>query len=298
MKPLVHIGYPKTATTWFRTRFYPMVRDAFFVDRKTINPIIVKTDLANFNKSIIIEKLQIPKSNQLILCSETLMGHISDGSTNWKYSKENAIKLKELFPDSNIVIFIRNQQELITSAYIQYIKNGGNYSINKYLYSNENLFRFDHLEFDKKLAHYIQIFGRENIHIYVYEDFIKDRKAFLEKYIAKFQLEINFKNLNLVQVNSRIKSNFIPLKRFANCFIKKNSIKFKHRLFYIPLVNRMVDFYIKQTSNTFLAGEIATSEKILGAKNIAYIKNYYAQSNLNLIKIIDVEQLKQYKYLS
>lgn len=297
MEPILHIGYPKTATTWFRTQFYPLVNDAFFIDRKSINQIIVKTDLANFDKNLILDKLQIQHSKQLILCSETLIGHISDGSTNWKYSNENAFKLKELFPDSNIVIFIRNQQELITSAYIQYVKNGGNYSINRYLYSTENLFRFDHLKYDEKIEHYFQIFGKENIHIFLYEDFSNNTNLFLKKYIELFNLDIDLQKLNLNQVNSRIKRNFIPLKRLANCFIKKNSIKYKHRFFYIPLIKRTIDFYVQKTKNTFLAGKETTSESILGAKNIEFIKNYYTQSNQNLCKMIDVEKLKTYNYL-
>ena len=35
-RPIVHIGYHKTATTWFQKHFYPCVRNARFVARERV----------------------------------------------------------------------------------------------------------------------------------------------------------------------------------------------------------------------------------------------------------------------
>jgi hypothetical protein len=35
MQPIIHIGYSKTATTWFQKQFYPNIKNAFYPSRKT-----------------------------------------------------------------------------------------------------------------------------------------------------------------------------------------------------------------------------------------------------------------------
>lgn len=297
MKPIIHIGYSKTATTWFRNKFYPHVQNANLIKRNSINENIVRTELINFEKQDVLNKLNIPNdSKQLILCSETLIGHISIAINNEKYATENAIKLKELFGNPNIVIFIRNHQEIITSAYIQYIKNGGNFSINKFLYSDEDLFTFKHLEFDKKIEHYIDVMGKDNVHVFLYEDFLNNKHQFLNEFVQRFSLDVDFEKIDLNELNSRINNLF--LKRIANCFTKPNkNMKFKVRFFHIPFLSGFVDLYIRKTKNTFLSGKEASSENVLGEKNISFIKNYYSSTNQNLCKFIDKEKLILYKYL-
>jgi hypothetical protein len=85
--------------------------------------------------------------------------------------------------------------------------------------------------------------------------------------------------------------------RFANCFSKKNHKKYKLNIIYIPFLTRFIKYYIKISNNTFLDGGIASSDKVLGLKNIEYIHNYYCSTNQNLSKYISLEKLKLYKYL-
>lgn len=296
MKPIIHIGYPKTATTWFQNVFFPNIIGINYIDKRTVNKTIVNSNISDFEEENILKKLKIETQYQIILSSETIIGTINEGWKKGANLFENSIKLKKLFPEATIIIFLRNQVELIASAYIQYIKNGGNYSIDKYL-NSESLFSFEHLEFETAINQYINLFRDDNIHIYFYEDFTSNKLLFLEQFKQRYNLDINLETLNMNEVNSRIKSNFILLKRISNCFSTKNKTKYKYHILYVPYLSKTIDFLVEKLSSSFLAGKKISSEKILGKQNIEKIKDYYKKTNENLCNIVDSEKLKKYNYL-
>src|SRR5579862_36785 len=46
---IVHIGFPKTASTWFQRSFYPHVRSPAYVDRARVNAAFLKGNALDFD---------------------------------------------------------------------------------------------------------------------------------------------------------------------------------------------------------------------------------------------------------
>ena len=125
MKNIFHIGYHKTASTWFQNYFYPKVNNYLYVKRDNIRD--------HFYKGI---PQDFPKDCDLIFCDEELSGNIHNGGLSGFLSKDVANKITD-FENPKVVILIRNQYDIIVSSYLQYIKKGGNYSLDAYLYHQD-----------------------------------------------------------------------------------------------------------------------------------------------------------------
>ena len=68
MKNLFHIGYHKTATTWFQKKFYPFLENYIQVERSKIRDFFYENKFQDFK----------PDKN-LIFCDEELSGNIHNG---------------------------------------------------------------------------------------------------------------------------------------------------------------------------------------------------------------------------
>jgi hypothetical protein len=86
-----------------------------------------------------------------------------------------------VLPDARIVVFVRNQPDVIRASYSQYVAGGGTYGLAKYLHTYESVygalrapfkapaFEWEHFEYDRLIALYDAMFGRENVFVYPYE---------------------------------------------------------------------------------------------------------------------------------
>lgn len=298
---LIHIGYPKTATKWFQNNLFPNVKNYTYihhnrVKRTIIEPNILKLEVLDPSSDIITHK-------DIIISEENLIGSIQDGGMQRLQTKEMALRLKHLFPNASIVIFIRNQKSLIASAYLQYIKMGGNYSVNRYLYhsefnftSNRKLFSFDLFKFDETIELYKELFGFDNVFVYLYEEFASGPKAFTEKFASQHGLDVDTSNLNFQAVNQRYRTGMIPLSKFLNSFTRQ-PILFKYYLIDIPKWHFISRELKKHLSELKILGKIPSDSKVLGEDNIKYIHDYFVKSNINLIGLFKRETLEEYGYL-
>ena len=130
---IIHIGYPKTATTWFQNEYFPGVKYYKLVPRQFIKKHIIQPTPFNFSPTKVCQLIEEEFGNQVILSEELLLGSIRSGGFNFVHTVNMANRLKDVFPHATIVLFIRSQTEIISSDYGQYIKDGGKDSIKQYL---------------------------------------------------------------------------------------------------------------------------------------------------------------------
>ena len=302
MGTIINIGFSKTASSWFQTYFYPNIQNIGFINKHIIREQIIEPNSFDFNPDKIKEYFKVNYSNRLLLSHENLVGPVNSGGLNGFATKELGIRIKSIFPDANIIIFIRNQADIIASANLQEIMEGSTYNIDSFLYhkgknlyNNMMMFSFAFLEYDKTIKFYYDLFGQNKVHIFLYEDFLNDKLNFLTNFCSIFNLEINFNNLNKEKYNNRLQKYLFPLVRGSNFFTNKNTV-FKHYLFNIPYlfpVSRKIFFY----ANKFkVFGNFPTSVQILGEKNYNYINDYYRVSNNVLHDKFGINSIKNYNY--
>jgi hypothetical protein len=295
---IIHIGYPKTATTWFQNNFYPFVTNFNFCDREVLKreliflPFHIKTpDISNLIK---------PGNN--LWCDEMLIGSIQNGSLHGLLMEKTAFRLKEVLPDGEIVLFIRNQFELINSSYFQYLRTGGTLSLKKFLFPKRkinsinqlNNFDFSFFQFDRIIDFYKSVFGSKKVHVFLYEEFLLNQREFIENYARKFNMEYDRSKLDFSFRKSKFPVWLVPFIRFLNVFTNQ-SILNKYYIIHIPgvygFVKRLITFFsLKKnvkSKNSFLMMDKETQRNII---------DFYKESNGRLIEIFGEEKLKKYNY--
>tara|TARA_B100001287_G_scaffold91007_1_gene76274 strand:+ start:329 stop:1189 length:861 start_codon:yes stop_codon:yes gene_type:complete len=230
MKNLFHIGYHKTATTWFQKKFYPLLKNYNQVDRSKIRDFFYENKYQDFSS----------KKNQ-IFCDEELSGNIHNGAYLGLLSENIATKISK-FENPKVIIFIRNQYDIIVSSYLQYIKEGGNYSFSRYIEHKEfersnrsSLFSFKHFDYKNLIHKYQSLIGKENVYIYLFEDFITDQELFISSFIKDHNLEIDLNKVDFKKNNNSYSYVSLFFARIINSFSRKN-VLYKYYIIHLPFV--------------------------------------------------------------
>lgn len=153
--PIFHIGYHKTGTTWFQVNYYPRIYDLQLISREETQKILLKPRPFDFSLDKVKNQINSNTQKRLVFCDEELSGNIHNGGLNGLLTKEIGYRIKESFPNAIVVLFIRNQIDMIASVYNQYVKKGGTLSIEKYLFPDQSdyhrfpLFSFEHFKYHK-----------------------------------------------------------------------------------------------------------------------------------------------------
>lgn len=295
---IFHIGYHKTGTTWFQKNFYPHVENIHFVNNALLQKYFLIDHPNLFDAQECHQAFESSKIS--VFCDEELSGNIHSGGLHGCMTKEVSYRIKEAFPNAKIVIFIRNQVSMVASIYAQYIKKGGTYGIDKYLYHDDNfdhrfpLFEFEHLNYYELIKHYIELFGRKNVKVFLYEDFLEDNYSFIKSFTEDLSLTYDISKLKKDKTNASYKRITLHIARILNIFTKYD-VGYKYRLIHIPGFYKL-SLKILDKINTILTFDRKyTTQELLGVKNIEYIEKYYKFSNTKLMEEFDIN-ISTHKY--
>lgn len=294
MKPIVHIGYHKTGTNWFQRHLYPHAASHRYIQRPVVRKAFLDLNAFEF-KAATARQLIDNEAKELapILCEEELSGNIHTGGLAGNLSKDMAHRLHSAFADATVVIFIRNQVNMIASTYKQYIKEGGTHGVNRYLAPRRYLsnsgfrqakapyFTFDHFEYLPLIRHYRNVFGEENVKVYPFEAFTRDNQGFAKRYAAELELDIDWGRVQYQQANPPYQRVPLLLARVLNHFTLRD-VADKHYLLNIPGFYRIRGKLMRGLNKLPIAGGQVSSEKLLGKRWIGYIIDRFAESNQQL----------------
>lgn len=293
---IIHIGYPKTATTWFVRHFYPKVTnaDVSFSDN-------IFYDLKEGNEKFEIrQNEQFQEKQNHIIVAHKLSGFENFKWDNGRYRKFFPIQLKKQFPEATIIVFIRNQIDFLASAYSSYLSHGGTYSFQDLFRQGKlgdgSMFSFEYLDYIKLIKHYENLFGKNKVHVFLYEEFLENNKIFLENFKTQFDLSIDLNKITYKKSNQKLRKGFALYYRFANMFTSKGVQPKKTIInlpWLFPSINKEV--YDKINRNKIWGAKM-DNFKILGADLIKYMEEYYKESNNLLLQRSGCESIKKYKY--
>lgn len=185
--PLVHIGFPKALSSWLQKHLFKPeqgflnILDSLHTQISVIDPTPFRFDenlcIGFMEKSL---AQHVDHHGLVPVCSaEALIGNPYCGGYN---AKQNADRLKQLFPDARILLIVREQQQLIRSLYKTMVVWGMPHSIKRLLDPKDTSmapqFNLDFLRFDLATAYYQQLFGPDNLLVLPYEAFTADPQKF------------------------------------------------------------------------------------------------------------------------
>jgi len=290
---LVHIGYHKSATTWFQKVYYPKVENGVYVERKLVKRAFLEDSALHWRAESAQELLGVDDGRRLILCEEELSGYLHNGGLFGCLSKDMVHRLNAVFPEADIVAFIRRQPDMIAACYAQYIRGGGTFSVDRYLwpqrylshgaesrYSKIPRFSFDHFEYLPLLRYYVERFGRNRVHVFPYEALQRDPDGCLEDLEARFDLQIDRHSLHSARHNVSYRLWLMPVARLLNLFTRRTVLD-KHYLIHVPYWYTVRRWLLEKLNRIPLGGA-PTPARVLGPGNMEYIRERYADTNRRL----------------
>lgn len=265
----LHIGLHKTGTTFLQLSVFPYIEGV--------------TSFSHFNH---ITDLAKKNNHKLLISNEGFCGNPWKGNYYNEFEQQ-VINLKQLFPESAVIIGFREQLPIITSLYKQFIQRGGTREVD-YLYNKENTGVLKHQDFlyVKKIEFLKQHF--DQLFFYTQENLKKDPQTFIRQFCNFLGVPQNkvLTHLKTSEVNVGVKSiNQVNILRTANLW--------SHRLSKIhPILSPNHKFYqnlhvtprdLIQFKGMFNTGEIFEFDNKLQE----FIKNYYREDWESTLKIIN-----------
>lgn len=287
---VVHVGYHKTASTWFQHRFYPHVRSHRYVsDRDLVKEVLVGPHAFAFDARIARARLGLEAGGPVIVCEENLSGSFETGGHQGALSKELAVRVHEILPRARIVIFVRHQVDIIASAYAQYVKRGGTHPPRHFVFPGQYrrgpwrdpgkkpLFAFEHFSYVGLIGHYRKLFGADRVHVFAYEDFRADPREFLAAYARTLGLAVDLDEVNFRSANTAFRHRTLRLAR-ALYHLTYRGVADKRCL--VPTRHyRTLRTLLDRFDASRWAGRKLSSREILGPEIVAFIEQFYAHGN-------------------
>jgi len=324
MKLIIHIGYPKTATTTLQHKiFYELYK------QNKIN-FLGKT-LLGFNKAqSILEYIMLNKKidsnielseNKINVISEELLSstflYYLDKKKNIIYLSlpQMAYRTYKLFSKYNsvIVLSIRNHSDLIYSLYMQaYITHFRYFTdlntpekfLNHLFNKTEKYIPFfEMFYFSNVLDSYAEYFGKENMEIFFYEDLVNKEKIYYEKWAKLLNMNVDvIENLFETKENVKKKGKKGYIVELDYGYLLS---AFLHEIGLIKIYSKLRDnFIIRSVSkNIYAILKRRIKEKIEFEKfddvTKQKIREFFKEDILKVAEKydLDMNKLKKYGYI-
>ncbi len=293
-KVFLHIGIMKTATTFFQEVIFPRLNNTLFLPKTYIglNHSFEKlkyTDDSLLDEDEIRKEFDKFSNRRVLISSETLVG-------NPLYNNINrtciAKRLKKLFPNATIILFIRGQFDVLRSFYKLYVHEGPtviqpitqfySYPVgydtgykfediarspdtSNYKTYYRNKIHIDNFKYFEIVKLYTELF--DDVRVYLFEDFINNPKQFVHS--LENLLEDKVENLEDIDFNIRYRKSITNLETEHKIFYNKLNILTNKKIFTSPLF--FIYKRIHRKSNSF--------ESFFDK-----IQKYYVENNNFLIK--------------
>jgi hypothetical protein len=231
-EPVIHIGYHKTGTTWLQRKLFAnaelgyrriaLTQDG--VDLHRIHDLDFDAVRCRAEMAVKLERCEqeglIP-----VISSMRLSGNPHSGGYD---SRVLADRLAAVFPGARVILVIREQRSMILSSYAQYVKAGGPCSLRAYLLAPDDArrpgFRFEHFRYDRLIAHYQRLFGKERLLVETYERFRDEPHAFAETVAAFAGGKAPPPEAEGAVLNRSLGPLALSLLRWLNPFVKPDSL--------------------------------------------------------------------------
>ncbi|MFH0867654.1 MAG: hypothetical protein V1904_15800 [Bacteroidota bacterium] len=287
--PIIHIGYPKTGSTWFYNSYYSKIKNVFLLPPEKYLPFIA-------DHNFIFPDTE--KDKRLVMIHPEMTGVKNfiwdDGVQRGKI----ASNLNRIFPSATIVLFLRNQLDFLTSAYIYYVKKGGTYPGSKmldHIIQGKFEFSLQYLNYPEMIDVFRKYFGSEDVHVYLFENFFSDPKTFMQKYSERYHFDISMNNIDFSPINDKLRKRLMTLMRITNHFTKADN-PFKKYYFNSHWVYRNINEVSDSLNSWKIFGKKACTSGLFRQDQIDFIKEYYRASNIKIRDEYGLSGISKYDY--
>lgn len=293
-KDIIHIGAHKTATTSFQKNLFTNNKKIGYLGQHclenkevyfAIDSLINDDDYDYYYQKVIlkkkIESIKEENIDKFIFSNEDIVTS--------RFLSQSVKRLKELMPNSTIILSIRNQLSALQSWYVSHgskLKLVPKGYWNKFVNYDDwftYIFEFNRLSITphqispleamnyKKIYDVFSLhFGEENIKVIVYENLFFDKEKFFNDWSNL--IGIDSKKIEQVLTNSKIER------------LRETQLHFRLRKFF-SFISYSGNF--KKLLKNFSFGKKAKVE--IRGKELKRINNYFCEGNKYLNKKLNLE---------
>ncbi|MEM9052621.1 MAG: sulfotransferase domain-containing protein [Bacteroidota bacterium] len=278
---------PRTASTFFQNEVFPHISDFNFVGVETTQysqPFqrVLYQDESLYRKDEVFDLLNLSADQNYVFSNELFVGQsLYLNSSN---RTRTALRLKQLFPEGEVVLFLRNQADLLESLYSIGVYSGHTSKPEEFIrFTNEDssvnspLYRtFKPVEQTEQYFYssLIELYSEqfEKVNIFLYEDFKKDPEVFILRFCEKLNVQLD------ITINFDKSTNSSLSSRQLEYLRKTNSLK---GFFDRSATGRKI---FKKNVQT-IEHRVGGSEKFHFAPALREkIKEHFAEDNERLLK--------------
>ncbi len=192
-RPLLHIGYHKTGTSWLQRYLFATPATGFApsgseheAQRKLVRPHDLEFDPRTAHAFYRPQFERIATEGLVpVISAERLCGDMLFGAHD---SARLAERLAATFPDGRVLIVIREQRRILLSNYQEYVGSGGLLPLDRYLNMPKRSHPWPcdlrHFAYDRLISHYHRLLGVPNVLVLPYELFRSDPADFVRRITA------------------------------------------------------------------------------------------------------------------
>jgi hypothetical protein len=203
MKHLIHIGYPRTGSTYLR---YYFTNSKFFVhEMRAVSGFKQPVDFVRYSYSPLPEARYFVASEEEFSCWSGPDFNLSSFNRSYDVTRfrENLAKtLKDFYGDAKVLIVTRGHEAMVKSLYAQYINYGGRMGFIEFIDSPNGEILKELLDYKTTTELYESIFGKDNLIVMPYELMQADTHQFMK--VLSQKLEVPFEDFSSTKVNSSL----------------------------------------------------------------------------------------------
>ena len=189
---LLHIGFHKTGTTFLQDHVFEPPNRGFsspwsVVGGEAVEHFVLphsgRYSAGTVKSEFVAAVAELGRDEKAVpvISHEDLCGY---PAMHRYYGWDVAGRLKESFPDAQVLIGIREQKSMIRSTWGEYVRKDGEWPLEEFIGTGEDnpgfrpICRLDHFEYSLLVNRYIDLFGKENVLVLPYELLRNDAVAY------------------------------------------------------------------------------------------------------------------------
>lgn len=286
---IVHIGYPKTGSTFLQKVVFPSLTGLEYIDFHTCVKLfedIIYLDQFDLDLRKTEEAFLRYQGNKSLFSQEALTG----APFTFKGLNRSEIPARlHALGFNKVIITIRNQVDIIDSLYRQYVYQGGVMRFKDFLNLDGKwnhylrAFNLDYLKYHRLIIKYIELFGRENILI-LPQEILKDNAGGYMKILGEF-LDEKIELDRNKGANESLTNASTNLLRFINHFTFNSQRP--NQLITNKISTKTIKKIFQVIIDPYLFSVLSKKRSYLNSVERSWIIDYYSQSNFELDKLVD-----------
>jgi hypothetical protein len=237
LTPLIHIGFSKALSTWLQQHlFLPEHGFTQALEPFSVQTLIVDPTPFTYDRQKTLDWAQQEfdkdPTGYPVITSESLSGHQQCAGYN---ARLLADRIHVTFPNGKILLVLREQKSIIRSLYGENIKWGMPHSLSRMLKpvrpKMSPQFHPDYLRYDLLIEYYQGLFGKENMLVLAYEQFLQEPEDFARKIFAHIGREDDFETCkDAIKFSSRANTSHsltnLNIERLWTRFMVSNNFNY------------------------------------------------------------------------